>query len=341
MPLVTHGKKKPLYVVPTSSSSDQGPLAHACRNGDLERVRSIIGSDRASLQSVDADGNTPLHVAAMHNRAGVAELLLTQQPDIDLRNNSGETPLYIAAKRGYTELLRLLLDHRADVNATNNDGKNPLMAAVAGSDRRVTEILLENHSHPNVVDNAGDTPLGLAVAKGSAEVVKLLLEHQADANAKDKNGCTPLYAAACSTRNATEIASLLLANGADVNAVSANGETALYRAANRRSKGMVDLLLANHAQNEPATLKGASSAAEIMSSVERKAHEAYKKASRDEAMANVVGGGVACGGGIALTVFGASLASSGSFGGYYLIFWGAIIFGGWRFIKGVFQLLGS
>ncbi len=341
MPLATYGKKKPLYVVPKSSSSDRESLAYACRNGDLERVRSIIDSDRASLQSADADGNTPLHIAALQNQAGIVEFLLTQQPDIDPKNNSGETPLNIAAKRGYTELLRLLLGHRADVDATDNDGKTPLMVAVAASDRKVTEILLENHSSPNVANAIGDTPLALAVAKGSAEIVKLLLERQADANAKDKNGSTPLYAAVSSPRNGTEIASLLLANGADANAVSANGETALYRAANRRSKGIVDLLLANHAQNGPATLKGASSAAEIMATQEREAHKAYKKASRDAAMANVVGGGIACGGGIALTAFGASLASSGTFGGYYLVFWGAIIFGGWRFLKGLFQLMGS
>jgi hypothetical protein len=55
----------------------------------------------------------------------------------------------------------------------------------------------------------------------------------------------------------------------------------------------------------------------------------------------MISGALWCGGGIIATAIGYSNASSGSGGGSYMIFWGAILFGAWDFLKGLVKFLSS
>lgn len=53
---------------------------------------------------------------------------------------------------------------------------------------------------------------------------------------------------------------------------------------------------------------------------------------------NMVVGGLWCGGGLAVTLY-TYVAASG--GGTYVVAWGAIIFGGWQFVKGLIHYRGA
>lgn len=53
---------------------------------------------------------------------------------------------------------------------------------------------------------------------------------------------------------------------------------------------------------------------------------------------NMLVGGLWCGGGLLVTLF-TYMAASG--GGTYVVAWGAIIFGGWQFLKGISQYLAA
>jgi hypothetical protein len=137
------------------------------------------------------------------------------------------------------------------------------------------------------------------------------------------------------------VAELLLASGADVNAKTTDGATPLYGAAANGHDDVVDLLLANHALNDPTALKGQQSATVLLLAHDKKEREAARIAKqpiRNSAKRNVVAGALWCGGGIIATSIGHSMAGPG---GGYLVFWGAIVFGGWRFMKGLVQLAGE
>ncbi|HLH86887.1 MAG TPA: hypothetical protein VKX28_00400 [Xanthobacteraceae bacterium] len=54
---------------------------------------------------------------------------------------------------------------------------------------------------------------------------------------------------------------------------------------------------------------------------------------------NMAIGGVICIIGILVTAGTYGAASSGSGGGHYVIAWGAIVFGGFQFLKGLFQMV--
>ena len=96
----------------------------------------------------------------------------------------------------------------------------------------------------------------------------------------------------------------LLTRGADVNAVAADGTS-------------------------PATNPSASNGAE---------GEAIKSARRATAERNMIVGGLWCVGGILVTAVTYNMAASSPGGGHYFVAWGAILFGGIQFFKGLAQL---
>jgi ankyrin repeat protein len=65
-------------------------------------------------------------VAVDHGHEGVADLLLSNNADVNAKTNDGSTPLLMAAYKGSRDVAELLLDSGADLNA--KDGKYGLTA---------------------------------------------------------------------------------------------------------------------------------------------------------------------------------------------------------------------
>jgi hypothetical protein len=66
--------------------------------------------------------------------------------------------------------------------------------------------------------------------------------------------------------------------------------------------------------------------------------ELGKKANREVAKKNIVIGAIWCIGGTLVTVLTYQAASGG---GHYIVAWGAIVFGGFQFLRGLAQLAGN
>jgi hypothetical protein len=82
--------------------------------------------------------------------------------------------------------------------------------------------------------------------------------------------------------------------------------------------------------DEPLGKMGANGVVEAPAPIE----PVSNTSARDEANRNMLVGGILCGGGILVTAM-TMAASSGPGGGPYIVAWGAILFGGIRFIRGV------
>jgi len=61
----------------------------------------------------------------------------------DPNDADGETPLMIAAAEGHEQIVKLLLDSGADPNDANEDGETPLMAAAEGHEQ-IVKLLLDS-----------------------------------------------------------------------------------------------------------------------------------------------------------------------------------------------------
>jgi ankyrin repeat protein len=100
----------------------------------------VLLAHGADADARTAEGDTPLHWAAVKGNEEVARRLIAGGVDVNPRNRAGDAPLHGAA--GNADLVSLLLDAGAEVNARNASGMTPLYVAVHyGSDDEAVDLL--------------------------------------------------------------------------------------------------------------------------------------------------------------------------------------------------------
>ena len=122
----------------------------------------------------DADGDTPLHRAAINGNITLINLLINKGVDVDALDTSLGSPLYYAADNGHIEATRLLLDNGAKVDPVDSEGYTPLMAAAFEGKTEVVKLLLEHGADTSMANNDGETALCLAERMKNYEIVTLL-----------------------------------------------------------------------------------------------------------------------------------------------------------------------
>jgi ankyrin repeat protein len=73
----------------------------AARAGDADEVAAVLSMDNALTRVRDADGRTPLHLAAEGGHAAVVDLLLHNMADPNSTDRAGRTPLAAAERAGH------------------------------------------------------------------------------------------------------------------------------------------------------------------------------------------------------------------------------------------------
>ncbi len=194
----------------------------AIRDNNLTELKALLSQkasdEKASADTPDNHGITPLMYAAEIGSVDAMRLLLDGGADVNAQNAFGSTALMWAASDAAK--VRLLLDRGAQVNTAAKSGRTALIiAAFTNPSAEVVRLLLAKGAKVDVMDRRRVTPLNAATFGNDTETVRLLLEAGADIDTPDTFiGLTPLMNAA-GNRN-VEAVKLLLAKGAKVNAVS-------------------------------------------------------------------------------------------------------------------------
>ncbi|KAK7489791.1 hypothetical protein BaRGS_00018973, partial [Batillaria attramentaria] len=235
-------KKKPWE--PRISYDCFNALRIAFLRGDQNTTKVLLCTS-ISVQDMDMDGSTPLHVACEDDETDIASLLISLDADVNVKDNDGNTPLHIACGNGNTQTALLLIQHHADINVKNNHGYTPLHIACYFGNTQTAELLIQHHADLNVKDNAGYTPLHIACFFGNTQTALLLIQHHADVNVKNNHGNTPLHRA-CRVGN-TQTALLLIQHHADVNVKNNDGDTPLHYACFYGNTQTALLLIQHHA----------------------------------------------------------------------------------------------
>src|SRR5262249_40311866 len=200
---------------------------------DEAKVRLLL-SKGASLNARQAQGRTPLYLAAMlGNSDPTMRLLLARGADPNLASVNGQTPLMMAAGRGNVEALRLLVERGADVNSKDGAGETALMAACANGNARAVQLLIERGADVKVRSKRNETALGFAATAGVQASVEMLLAKGAEVNVRNFRGYSPLIFAASSDTMPAGIIKLLLDKGADASYTGDYDEPASSLAAKR------------------------------------------------------------------------------------------------------------
>ena len=140
------------------------------------------------VNTVDPQGQHGLIIALLEPSPKVARVLVAA-PKIDLNvlNANGESPLMLAALKGQLDLAEQMLKKDADVNKT---GWTPLHYAASSGQLPLIKLLILNHAYIDAESPNGTTPLMMASMYGTPAAVTLLLGEGADPALKNQQGLT-------------------------------------------------------------------------------------------------------------------------------------------------------
>ncbi|CAN6627334.1 palmitoyltransferase Akr1p [Trichomonascus vanleenenianus] len=169
-------------------------LIKAGQAGDLTKMKQLFEDGDATAQTVEPDGTTALHWAAINNHLSVCKYLIECGAVIDAKGGELEaTPLHWACRNGLVYIAHLLIQHGADPLRTDAQGFNALHLGVYSSNVLVVIYLLHQGLPVDTVDPAGRTALHWAAYQGDALTVDCLLNWGASAKLTDSLGFTPLH----------------------------------------------------------------------------------------------------------------------------------------------------
>jgi uncharacterized protein len=159
---------------------DHEDVHTAAKSGDTDEVAALLSMDNRLTRTFDADGWSPLHLAAHYGHTAIVELLLHNNAPVDLRsaNQMANTALHAALAGRRAEVVKVLLDAGADVNATQHGGWTPLHSAAANGDRALVDLLLARGAKPSSANDAGVTPAAFARERGHAEIADYIERRQ-------------------------------------------------------------------------------------------------------------------------------------------------------------------
>src|SRR5256885_2501152 len=108
-----------------------GAIHNAVTRGDVTQVAVLLSRDPSLVHSEDAQGLTPLLLAAEKGKGAIVEYLIRNGADVNEKNTElGITALQFAADKGYGDVVTRLIAHNADVNLADKTGFTPLLEAV-------------------------------------------------------------------------------------------------------------------------------------------------------------------------------------------------------------------
>lgn len=148
----------------------------------------------------DSRGRTALFTAVREGSQRALEALLASpKVDVNAVNADGETPLMLAAIRGALPAVQALVKRGA---AVNRRGWTPLHYACSGPDNGVAAFLIAQGAELNARSENGTTPLMMAARYGNGDLVPLLLKAGAEPRAANEQELTAADFAQRSGRDA-------------------------------------------------------------------------------------------------------------------------------------------
>ena len=213
--------------------------------------------------SVNIDGQTPLHHAVKRGNIDVINFLINRGLNVNQIDHQGNTA-FMNSVLGKVENVRRLLPLSKNINHVNKDGHSALSNSVRYFKKDAFDFLIENGADLKVINNEGEDLIGLcfknyskrrkenfehivgvlsnkgvvaktnyslgntlihyAIEKNSLFLVKKALEMNIDPNQKNDMGLTSLHLSAMKATN-NEIIDVLIAAGADKSILTDFGES--------------------------------------------------------------------------------------------------------------------
>ena len=202
-------------------------------NNNITGILNLISdSENIVIDTINNEGNTPLHIACKYGYIEVVNILIENGGDINMANGyDSDTPLHLAISNNHLEVAMDLIKYNANINATNSDQSTPLHLACLNGNIKIAMALIEKGAVIDAIDNRQNTPLHIACNYDYFEVAMALIEKGAAIDAIDNKQNTPLHIAC--NYDYFEVAMALIEKGAAIDARNSDQDTPLHRACNR------------------------------------------------------------------------------------------------------------
>ena len=216
----------------------------ACKEGKIELAKSFT-TNADLVNSSDAEGNTPLHIACMNKQLEIVKFLTEDRKcNQRIKNQARRLPLHIACESDSPLEMVKLVSTDCDTNAQTNFGNTALHIACKRNETsfKTLEFLTKQcHCDQTIQNVNGELPLHIVCGKNSLEVVKLV--SNCDSNTQTKLGNTALHIAC--KRNETSFKTLEFLTKqchCDQTIQNVNGELPLHIVCSKNSLEVVKLV---------------------------------------------------------------------------------------------------
>jgi ankyrin repeat protein len=179
-------------------------LKTSCQTGDADVVKLLITALKCDVDEPDAEGFSPLHIAACYNHANVVGVLLDEgKADLNTTTTGGclGYPIAFAAALGHAGVVDTFLSRRDALSPSKDAIVRSLHAATAGGFDDIIASLVRtrtcdetaNDHNDNTVaidsdDADGNTALMVAVSACKVETMELLMQLGADLEHQNTRG---------------------------------------------------------------------------------------------------------------------------------------------------------
>jgi ankyrin repeat protein len=161
------------YVNVYEPFNQQSPLMLACYAGleDIVRLYLLAG---AEAHSVDVNGQSVAHFAAISNNPALYFALHEADVDFDLMDYEGNTPLHTATLYNSVEFVKVLLHGLCNPSVQNKAGDQAAHIAALYNYVDILTLLAKYDEHIGRVNLRHQTPLGIAKYYGHTETIQFL-----------------------------------------------------------------------------------------------------------------------------------------------------------------------
>ena len=169
------------------------PLHYSVSLGDVKIVKYLINTIKYNIESIDNDGNRPLHIACCFsgNVKLVRYLVEEAGCDINAIGENGSTSFHIACEKNQLDIVKFLISKpECNRESANKYGNLPfhLACGFSGNVELVRYLVEEAFCDINVKGQLDMTSLHMACGKNQLEIVKFLTSKpECDHEAGNKN----------------------------------------------------------------------------------------------------------------------------------------------------------
>jgi ankyrin repeat protein len=248
-------------------------LLNLVENQDTDKVKERFGLNE-DVNSVNAQGQTALHIAAVKDLSDIAAVLLARGADVDKPDANGLSALHLAVQNNASHVIPVLVQYGANLFSKDKQGRSVLQTALQQNPELIPTLVTKKNIGSR--DAAGNTLLHLAAAQGLEGLTDVLIQRGSDQTARNNDGLTALDEALQFPQSLphAKVAWKLVRNGAPQPkdqtlsyfwfAAQANnpsqafesGQSALHYAAGAGHTGILKLLVAQGAKVDAQDLPG-------------------------------------------------------------------------------------